>query len=268
VDISGSRAIERAFVLARLGRGPGAVLDIGPGPKAKLCGAALALGFDDVVAVDLEPMQEGYPKVIYSTKGDRKIEWGYVKEKLPPGEGFVLDIGPAPANPKPASIAADRGWDVVGVGLEPPTKFTHKKFRFYHEDFLKINLACRFDWVLNISTIEHFGLAGRYGVTEQDDDADLRGMAKARTLMKSHGRMLLTVPVGQDAVMSFRHRVYGVERLPRLLDGYVVVEAAYYAKTGGVDEYVPVAPDAALAVVPTLEPETYYGLGCFVLGVV
>lgn len=200
----------------------------------------------------------------YTLKGDRKFEWGYVKEKLPVARGLLLDIGPAPANPKPARIAVSRGWDVVAVGLEPP-EFKHDRFTFIHSDFNEVTLKRRFDWILNISTVEHFGLVGRYGVTVADADADLRGMGKARKLLKRSGKMLLTIPVGQDAVMGWHHRVYGVERLPLLLKGYRTIEELYYAKCDDQDLYKPCDRTTALAQVPTVEP-SYYGLGLFMLG--
>ena len=42
--------------------------------------------------------------------------------------------------------------------------------------------------------------------------------------------MLLTIPVGQDAVFAPLHRVYGKKRLPRLLDGYLVEKEEFWIK--------------------------------------
>lgn len=271
-DISGSRAIERQYALNRLpveGYGQ-MVLDVGPGPKARTCEECIRRGFD-VVAVDSEEVRDGFPRLVYdegavmtySLKGDRKIEWGYAKQRLPEGKGFLLDIGPAPANPKPARIAASRGYDVVAVGLEKP-EYVHQRFTFIHGDFLEVDIPWTFDWVLNISTIEHFGLAGRYGVTENNPGADLLGMEKARTLMKPDAKMLLTIPVGLDNVMSFRHRIYGEKRLPELLQGYRILEELYWAKFDGENVFVPTDKEIALATVPTLDP-SYYALGAFTL---
>jgi len=263
IGIAGSRGLERVFAAEHLGDGPGLVLDVGPGPKPKMCVVALLRGFD-VLAVDLEMASKEW--MMHTLKGDRRYEWGFVKDKLPKGDGRLLDIGPAPGDPKPARIAADRGWSVVGVGLEEPIgKLPEQRFEFVLGDFNTVKILYKFDWILNISTIEHFGLAGRYGVEVMDEDADLRGMAKALRLLKPDGKMLLTVPVGQDAVFVPRHRVYGPVRLPRLLDGYKVLEEVYYAKFGNDDEYVRCEKKQALKQTPTIEP-AYYGLGLFVLG--
>ena len=74
------------------------------------------------------------------------------------------------------------------------------------------------------------------------------------------GRMVLTVPVGRDLVCSPLHRIYGPERLPRLLDGYTVQEEQYWRKD---DVWEPTDRETALA---TAGSESFYSLGLFVLG--
>jgi hypothetical protein len=87
-----------------------------------------------------------------------------------------------------------------------------------------------FDLVINCSTVEHVGLTGRYRVTKRRPDGDSETMARLRDLMKPGGIMLLTIPVGQDAVYSPRHRIYGNERLPRLIEGYCIEKEAFWVK--------------------------------------
>ena len=87
-----------------------------------------------------------------------------------------------------------------------------------------------FDLVIACSSIEHFGLAGRYGATA-DDDADLKAARKIHSLLAPSGRLLLTIPVGMDAVHVPWHRVYGSERLPQLIEGFTIVEARFWTKS-------------------------------------
>jgi len=55
-------------------------------------------------------------------------------------------------------------------------------------DILKVDLPAKhFDLVINWSTVEHVGLAGRYGVTKSRPDGDLEAMARLRDLMKPGG---------------------------------------------------------------------------------
>jgi hypothetical protein len=188
--------------------------------------------------------------------GERELEYKFINDKLPRGDGMVLELGPEPRG-KVAMLAIERGWRVVAVGLEQVQR-QHPRLTFMHGDFGALDIAGRFDWVVCVSTIEHFGL-GRYG-DPVGEDLDLAAMRKLRGLA---GKMLLTVPVGVDAVFKPWHRVYGAERLPRLLDGWRVVEQHFRAKVGS-DVYEAVSMDVALAQMPTATP-FYYALGLFVL---
>jgi hypothetical protein len=80
----------------------------------------------------------------------------------------------------------------------------------------------RFDVVISISSIEHDGL-GRYG-DPLDANADLHSMRATASLLSPGGIIILSVPVGRDKLVWNAHRVYGRIRLPRLIEGYEVVE--------------------------------------------
>jgi hypothetical protein len=115
--------------------------------------------------------------------------------------------------------------------------------------------------VLNCSTVEHVGLPGRYGVTESRAEGDLAAMARLRSLMKRGALMLLTIPVGADAVYPPLHRVYGPERLPKLLQGFTVESREYWVKDG--QNRWTESDEASALGAPTRE--RLYGLGCFTL---
>jgi len=53
-------------------------------------------------------------------------------------------------------------------------------------------------------------------------DGDLDAMGILRELLAPGGRMILTIPVGRDQICGPYHRIYGEDRLPRLLDGFGV----------------------------------------------
>jgi len=120
----------------------------------------------------------------------------------------------------------------------------------------------------NCSTVEHVGLVGRYGVTENRPDGDLEAMARLRELMKPGGIMLLTIPVGRDAVFAPLCRVYGRERLPLLLEGYIVEKEAFWVKDRE-NRWVQADRETALdfeASAGSWDPlQNVYALGCFVL---
>lgn len=204
----------------------------------------------------------GLPNKTLSLSGEREIEWAFVKERLPAGGGSVLDLGPDELH-RISSLAIERGYDVTAIGLEDtraPIGY------FVMGDFLEMEITDMFDIILVISTIEHFGLSGRYGIDDESVDADLDGMAKVRSIIKPYGTVLLTIPVGQDANISPWHRVYGRKRLGLLLDGYDIIEEKYWAKDHN-DNYLMVDKDTALNTYPCGGPHFYYALAQFTLKV-
>lgn len=193
--------------------------------------------------------------------GDREIEWSWVAARIPQGPGNALDFG---CGESPLGIvAAQRGFQVTGVDLGPVAwPYRHERLSFVQGDILDLSFGDRrFDLVLNCSTVEHVGLPGRYGVTEARAQGDLDAMARLRELMKPGGLMLLTVPAGSDAVFAPWHRVYGSQRLPKLLEGFAVESREYWIKDGE-NRWV-LGDEATVLAAPSRE--RLYGLGCFAL---
>jgi len=160
--------------------------------------------------------------------GDRDIEWSWIEARIPPGPGKALDFGCGGSHL--GLVTAERGYDVLAIDLgEIQWPYVHSKLRFRRCDLMDLDEK-GFELVLNCSTVEHVGLAGRYGVEQDQPDGDIEAMRKLRHVMKPGGTMLLTIPVGQDRVFPPMCRVYGKERLPRLTDGFEVVEEKYWKK--------------------------------------
>lgn len=197
--------------------------------------------------------------------GDRGIEYGWCEQHLPTNglTKTVLDLGSA-GHSHLATVAVQRGYRVTALDQQP---FTPPPGVIGIVGDMRTVKGKAFDVVLNCSTVEHVGLAGRYGVTEDDSDGDLQAMQNLRHMVKPDGVMLLTIPVGRDYVHRPLHRVYGRERLPRLLEGYEVVQSAYYLKRG--DQWCEVAESEALNTYTVSLAEdwrsNYLALGGFVL---
>ena len=200
--------------------------------------------------------------------GDRDIEWSWVAAQILSQSGRALDFGNGGS--AQGLLAALRGYDVTAVDMgEVKWPYTHPRLRFVRGDILRLPLPKEdFDLVINCSTVEHVGLVGRYGVTEDRPDGDLEAMAHLRDLMKPGATMLLTIPVGQDGVFAPLTRVYGPKRLPRLLEGYTVVEEAFWVKDEQ-NRWVLCDRETALnfeASGGSWDPlQNAYGLACFVL---
>ena len=193
--------------------------------------------------------------------GDRDIEWSWVASRIPSGPGEALDFGCGDSHL--GVVAAHRGLRVTAVDLGAVAwPYRHERLAFLQGDILELPLQdSKFDIVINCSAIEHVGIAGRYGVTEERAEGDLAAMARLRVLMKPGGLMLLTVPVGSDAVFAPWHRVYGPERLPRLLEGFAVESREFWLKDAE-NRWTRSDERSALAA-PSRE--RLYGLGCFTL---
>jgi hypothetical protein len=97
-------------------------------------------------------------------------------------------------------IAVRKRFNVTAVDIESVKWFyKHPNFKFIQGDIFKLEFSpAYFDLIINYSTIEHVGLAGRYEVIESRPDGDIEAMKILKTILKLNGIMLLTIPVGRD----------------------------------------------------------------------
>jgi len=208
--------------------------------------------------------------------GSRDVEYSFIATQMPCGPGEALDFGSGDGYM--SLIAALQVFKVMAVDLEPQAfSWRHPRVRFIQGDLLKLALPQNhFDLIINCSAVEHVGLVGRYGVAEERPNGDLEAMEHLRPLMKPGSIMLLTIPVGQDAVFAPLHRVYGTQRLPRLLECYKVVHHEFWIKDSE-NRWVLCEKETALqfkAFVKSSRSSEFadapqylcaYALGCFVL---
>lgn len=199
---------------------------------------------------------------MYTLKGDRHQEYGYVKANLPSGSGLILDVGCGPQAPM-CQLAIHRGYTAIGVDLRQ-VEWRHPSLVAMATDLMGLEFSTPFAWVINVSAIEHFGLAGRYGVNVDCPDKDLEAMAHIRSMMDADSRMLLTIPVGPDIVRAPLHRIYGPERLPKLLSGYEILNEKFWSKFNSIDNYVTTTRLRALETESQGDPP-FMALGAFTL---
>lgn len=194
--------------------------------------------------------------------GDRPLEWAWVMTNLPEQPGNVLDFGCGDTSLGLA--AAIKGGNVTGLDLECITvPYCIDRLKIRRGDILNFDFGKeRFNTIINCSSVEHVGLAGRYS-SSNVSDGDLRAMERLRCLLeKPNGIMLLTIPVGKDGVFHPFHRVYGIERLPLLLRGFRVIKKEFWSKRAGGNVWVLVDEEEALNVHPS---HSFYALGLFIL---
>lgn len=200
--------------------------------------------------------------------GDRHIEWSWVAAHVPAGPGQALEFGPGES--WVAMVAVHRRWAVTAVDLEPPQwPYVEPNLQHVQGDLLEIDLPeNHYGLVINCSAVEHVGLTGRYGVTDTSSDGDLLAMTKLRRLMTPGATMILTIPVGRDALFAPLCRVYGAQRLPKLIDGFDVQTQAYWVKDAQ-NRWVRCDQQTATAFEAHAGDwdwrNNVYALGCFVL---
>lgn len=183
--------------------------------------------------------------------------------------GKVLEFGSGP-NIELGRKLAQMDFKVVCIDLlsikyplssKPITNLT-----YIQGNVLEINLPdVSFDSITGNSTIEHAGL-GRFD-EEEDLDQDLKIMQLFKRILKPSGRIFLTIPVGIDAKIEYYHRVYGKERLPRLLMNWQILAEEYWKK-GDDNVWCQTDSKEALNEKPTGPAlPRYYALGFFELKV-
>jgi len=192
-------------------------------------------------------------------EGDRDIEFAFVAANIPKG-GKVLDFGSG--NTPLSLVALLGGAEVTAIDLLPNRYKFASKIKFIQGDILKTNLKKNyFDTIINCSSIEHVGLAGRYGVRKNLMEGDIKAMKILWELLKENGIMLMTIPVGKNKVFEFRHRVYGVHRLPKILSQFKIIKQEFWTKDNNNKWFI-TSRTKALSFAPK---ENFYNLGCFVL---
>jgi SAM-dependent methyltransferase len=179
--------------------------------------------------VNLDTIEQG-------SINSRLIEYPFVLQKLiprPPGK--VLDVGCADGGNILAPTLAALGWQVYGIDIRI-FNLTHPNFHFIRGDIRQTDFSsASFDYAYAVSTLEHIGLAGRYGITRDDADGDLKAVQEVRRILKPGGIFLLTLPYGKGGIVRPTERVYNSTMLSRLLEGWKVSEVLYqYVDNEGV----------------------------------
>jgi SAM-dependent methyltransferase len=198
------------------------------------------------------------PEALLTLVGDRAIEWSWVVAHLPKERSRVMDLGCVDS--PLTGIAARLGHTVTAVDLRD-IEYEMPGINFIKKDIMELDFGqILFDLILNCSTIEHIGLKNRYGSSESAD-GDLVTMQKLSKLLLPGGRMILTIPVGQDAEYAPYHRIYGHNRLATLLNKFFILQEEFWAKDQRL-RWRRCSKEEALS---THGSESYYAIGLFLL---
>ena len=193
--------------------------------------------------------------------GEKELDYGWVIGHAGVGPGKALDVGCL--NSPISSILVSLGFEVTGIDLRPYIQYELENFTFINGDFLGIQLLDQtYDLIVLCSTVEHIGLFGRYE-NRDDQNGDLLAMKKVFRLLKPKGISLLTIPIGQDGIYTPWHRIYGKERLPKLLDQFSIIESRFFIKKNNMKWSISNLEDALIFK----GSGSKYALGQFVLSI-
>lgn len=161
----------------------------------------------------------------------RMIEYSFVIGKLVSlAKGRLLDVGcVARLNLVPATIAS-LDWEVYGIDVRQ-FKFRFPNFHFVLGDITKTDFPDSFfDAVSAVSTLEHIGLKGRYGISEGDPEGDAQAVREIRRILRRGGRLLVTLPYGKEKRQTTLNRVYNHDSLHELFSNWEIKDKVFYSQ--------------------------------------
>src|SRR6266853_4303734 len=198
------------------------------------------------------------PAAFVDIHGERNVEWSFLSAEMPSGPGEALEFGCEQGYM--SLVAAQKGFHVIANDLRQQEFYwRHPDVEFIEGDFLKLALRDdSFDLAINCSSVEHVGIAGRYGIEVNQNDGDIEVMRRLANVLKPGGLLLMTAPCGQDTVMAPWCRVYGAQRLPALFELFDVKKEEYWTKNTQ-NQWIPCTRQEALDWPPRNDPANPHG---------
>jgi SAM-dependent methyltransferase len=159
----------------------------------------------------------------------RIVEYPYVIERLHGlAPGRALDVGATDSGNFLAPALVAMGWEVWGIDMRP-FRLDLAGFHSVMGDIRTTSFADGFfDVAYCVSTIEHVGLSGRYGVRVEDKDGDITAASEIRRIVRADGRFILTIPYGSGGIVKPAERIYDKARLDRLTQGWKIVHRRFH----------------------------------------
>jgi SAM-dependent methyltransferase len=117
-----------------------------------------------------------------------------------------------------------------------------------------------FDAVIVVSTLEHIGVAGRYGISDSNELGDFQAMQEIFRVLKPEGRVLVTVPYGLGRSLPL-NRLYDISRIEKLFKDFEIITCQYFRFEPKYKMWFEV-PEA-LAASNDWDHEPWYALACF-----
>jgi len=126
---------------------------------------------------------------------------------------------------------ASIGYRVTAIDLRDYT-FTHPNLVSLKGDFLKHDFGHKFDGIVSLSVIEHFGFSQRYGgADEPNNDYDVQAFAKIADSLAEGGCAIISVPYAKSFCEGIWYRVYTRDDIEgKLGQFFFIKEKRYYVR--------------------------------------
>ena len=117
-----------------------------------------------------------------------------------------------------------------------------------------------FNAVIVVSTLEHIGVSGRYGILGADESGDLKAMQEIFRILKPGGKVLITVPYGMGESLPL-NRLYKKDRIIKLFNKFEILKSQYFHFKPTYKMWFEVTE--SVAAQNNWDCDPWYALACF-----
>ncbi len=158
---------------------------------------------------------------------ERLVELPFLFSQIKkPAGSEILDIG-CSESITPIQLAM-MGYRVTGIDIRD-YGYAHKGFSFIKDDFITHKFGKKFDIVIDISALEHFGLGYK---VNKDESADVTAVNKVWNILKPGGQFIFTAPFGSEhKVIEDFERVYSRKDIDTMFKRFKIRTMKFYKVT-------------------------------------
>lgn len=156
---------------------------------------------------------------------NRFIECAWVLRHVDLSEGdTILDVG-CGASFFPLMLAL-QGFEVTALDSHP-YDYGFDSYKFIQGDASVVKLPQKYDRIISVSAIEHFGLQRK----NRDLNTDIKAIRHLTQYLEDDGTWIITVPFGVERVVG-QYRVYTQKRLDKLFPN--IIKQDYFIRENGL----------------------------------